>query len=219
MDAVDDMVSRLTRIQPDEYVEEIRRLVFTPDALERARCAEEQFTRQGVCEYVPITASRRGILNIATCSTSWGHRLDQAFGWSVECVVYGSVQPRYGPEMLYLQWLLSDSVSDPELQHAILGSGLVNIAGRGNTFKAIDVALEHVNAMYHVDMKMRKNSIHDIDKDVPEGRASQFLHHRVACSGRGCVRRACKQRTYWEGCKTGCVRSCYVASGCWLCMA
>jgi hypothetical protein len=66
--------------------------------------------------------------------------------------------------MLHLQWLLSDSVSDPELQHAILGSGLVNIAGRGGTFKAIDVALEHVNAMYHIDMKMRKNSTHDVDK-------------------------------------------------------
>ena len=32
MDAVDDMVSWLTRTQLDEYVEEIRRLVFTPDA-------------------------------------------------------------------------------------------------------------------------------------------------------------------------------------------
>jgi hypothetical protein len=29
--------------------------------------------------------------------------------------------------MLYLEWILSDEVSDPELQHAILGSGLVNI--------------------------------------------------------------------------------------------
>lgn len=77
---------------------------------------------------------------------------------------YGSAQPKYGQEMLYLEWLLSDGVSDPELQHAILGSGLVNITGRGNTFKAIDVALEHVNAIYHIDMKMRKNSTHDVDK-------------------------------------------------------
>jgi hypothetical protein len=51
--------------------------------------------------------------------------------------------------MFYLQWLLSDGVSDPELQHAILGSGLVNITGCGSTF-IIDVALEHVNAMYHM---------------------------------------------------------------------
>ena len=40
----------------------------------------------------------------------------------------------------------------------------MNIAGRGNTFKAIDIALEHVNGMYHIDMKMRKNSTHDVDK-------------------------------------------------------
>ena len=26
------------------------------------------------------------------------------------------------------------------------------------------MALEHVNAMYHIDMKMRKNSTHDVDK-------------------------------------------------------
>ena len=76
---------------------------------------------------------------------------------------FGSGQSRYGHEMLHLRWLLSDGVTSPSLQHAILASGLVNILGKPDTFQAIDLVLEHVNCMYKLDMRNHKNSTHDVN--------------------------------------------------------
>ena len=73
MDAVDDMISRLSCSQLEEYVEEIRQLVFT---LERTRFAEELSSRQGVCKHVPISAKWGDIPDIAACRTPWGHWFD-----------------------------------------------------------------------------------------------------------------------------------------------
>src|SRR5437016_4019734 len=79
---------------------------------------------------------------------------------------YGAEQSRYGYEMLHLRWLLMDWVTTAELQRSILTSSLVNLAGRPNTFKAIDLALEHVNCCYAVDMKLHKNFTHDVEKTL-----------------------------------------------------
>jgi hypothetical protein len=164
MDAVDSMISLLTPSQLEEYVEEIRQLVFTPDAWEgqdaQKNCIHDR-------EFVSMCRFLQGGEIFLTLRHAIRHGdigLIRRLVAPLSAWFYGSNQPKYGLEMLHLYWLLSDGVSDPELQRAVLGSGLVNIAGRGNTFKAIDVALEHVNAMYHIDMKMRKNSTHDVDK-------------------------------------------------------
>lgn len=74
---------------------------------------------------------------------------------------FGAAQYSYGREMLYYRWNLS-SVNTPELQHAILSSGLVNWSGRSNSFKPIDLHLEHLNCSAKLDFKMLKNSTHDI---------------------------------------------------------
>ena len=66
--------------------------------------------------------------------------------------------------MLYLRWLLTNRVSKPRLQESILGSSLVNLAGGASTFKPIDLALEHINCCYAIDLKMHKNLTHDITK-------------------------------------------------------
>jgi hypothetical protein len=164
MDDVDDMISRLTRSQLEEYVEEIRRLVFTSDAWDGKDARGNDLHDR---EFVSMCRFLQGGEMFLTLRHAVRHGdiglIDRLVG-PLSVWFYGSAQPKYGLEMLHLYWLLSDGVSDPELKHAILASGLVNIVGRGNTFKAIDVALEHVNAMYHIDMKMRKNSTHDVDK-------------------------------------------------------
>src|SRR5204863_4880416 len=78
----------------------------------------------------------------------------------------------------YLQWLLTDGVATAELQQSILASSLVNLAGRPNTFKAIDLALEHVNCCYAIDLKMHKNSTHDVDKTFGHlALASSYITH------------------------------------------
>jgi hypothetical protein len=76
---------------------------------------------------------------------------------------FGAEQHKYGYEMLHLRWLLSDGVSDPALQRSILASGLVNTAGRRDSFQAFDLVIEHTNCMYKLDMRNLKNSTHDVN--------------------------------------------------------
>ena len=75
---------------------------------------------------------------------------------------YGSDQHRYGYEMIHLRWLLTPGVADPVLQDAILASGLINIRGKPDTFKAIDLMIEHINCTYKLDMRNFRNSTHDV---------------------------------------------------------
>jgi hypothetical protein len=76
-------------------------------------------------------------------------------------IFLGTGKTKYAREMLYLIWLLSSEVSDPELQEAIRSSMLANISGRQDSFLPVDRLLEHVNAMIRIDQKNRKNSTHD----------------------------------------------------------
>lgn len=82
----------------------------------------------------------------------------------LSAMFYGAEQYEYGLKMLHLRWLLSDQLADQELQESIIASGLVNLSGREGNWKPIDLALEHINASYSIDMKMHKNSTHDVQK-------------------------------------------------------
>jgi hypothetical protein len=62
--------------------------------------------------------------------------------------------------MLYLHWLLTDEVSDKELQKAILHSMLINVAGRKDSFLPVDRRLEHINTIIKLDQQAQKNSKH-----------------------------------------------------------
>ena len=65
---------------------------------------------------------------------------------------FGASQHNYGREMLFYRWNLT-SVNSPELQHAILSSGLVNWLGAPDRHKAIDLGLEHLNGSCKIEMK------------------------------------------------------------------
>jgi hypothetical protein len=77
-------------------------------------------------------------------------------------VFHSASQHNYSREMLQYRYLLSDASID-ELQHAVLASGLVNWLGREDTFKPIDLALEHLNNRCKLDLRNFKNSTHDIE--------------------------------------------------------
>jgi hypothetical protein len=77
-------------------------------------------------------------------------------------IFFGAGQHNYGREMLYLRWNLT-KVNAPELQHAILASGLVNWTGKPGCNKAIDLSVEHLNSACKIEMKCYKNSTHDTD--------------------------------------------------------
>lgn len=76
-------------------------------------------------------------------------------------IFYGTGKTKYGKEMLYLYWLLSDTVSDPEVQQAILHSLVINTSGRKDSFMPPDRRLEHINSTVRHDQKAQKNSTHD----------------------------------------------------------
>jgi len=73
----------------------------------------------------------------------------------------GTGKHKYGREMLYLNWLLSDQVSDRVLQDAIRYSMVVNVSGRKDSFLPTDRMQEHINGSIRNDQKTRKNSTHD----------------------------------------------------------
>ena len=79
-------------------------------------------------------------------------------------IFFGAEQHKYGHEMLHLRWLLSDGVSTPELQRAILASMLANINGKIDGFRGTDWILEVVNGAMSRDMAVFKNSTHDVNK-------------------------------------------------------
>ena len=85
-------------------------------------------------------------------------------------ISFGGNQHQYGFEMLHLRWLLHQS--DPELQRAILACSLVNERGRPDTFKSIDLVLEHINLGFAQDIKKRKNSTHDVVNTFVRGSMS-----------------------------------------------
>lgn len=79
-------------------------------------------------------------------------------------IFFGAEQHKYGHEMLHLRWLLSDSVSTPALQKAILAAMLANINGKKDGFRGTDWVLEIVNGAMARDISVFKNSTHDVNK-------------------------------------------------------
>ena len=152
-------IKKLSIAQFLQYVEEVRQRGFTYNAWSGHQQADKEFVT--MCRYLQEIetfmtlryAIRHGDIGIIR------RLIDPLCVW-----FYGAEQAKYGLEMLYLRWLLSSDVTTTELQRSILSSGLVNLAGRPDSFKAIDLALEHVNCCYAIDIKLHKNSTHDVSK-------------------------------------------------------
>ncbi|KAK7752206.1 hypothetical protein SLS62_005740 [Diatrype stigma] len=78
-------------------------------------------------------------------------------------IFWGGRSFNYGPEMLYFAWLLHPDVChDGATRDAILKGGLIRCITAGSKYKAIDLMLEHINAVYAIDIKHNKNSTHDL---------------------------------------------------------
>lgn len=155
----DMAAEQLTPTQFLDYIEEVRDRAFTYQAWTGSKHKDKEFL--SMCRYLQQVeaflttrhAVRHGDIGLLR------RLVDQLCVW-----FYGAEQVRYGYEMLHLRWLLSSQVATAELQRVVLASSVVNLHGRANSFKAVDLALEHVNCCYAIDMKMFKNSTHDLSK-------------------------------------------------------
>jgi hypothetical protein len=140
----------------DRIVEKVREKVFTVNAWRGENEKDREFV--SMCRYLQEVETYL-MLRYAIRAGDIG-----MLRWLVDplCVMFiGSEQWKYAEELLHLRWLLKDETSSQELQEAILSGGLVKQKIDRHRWKAIDLAVEHVNLFYQLDMNMHKNSTHD----------------------------------------------------------
>ncbi|KAF2024854.1 hypothetical protein EK21DRAFT_77790 [Setomelanomma holmii] len=155
VDDIEDAMRSLTSAQFLAIIEEIRVAAFTPDAW---RGLDADVDYRTMCRYLQEVE----LFLAVQWAVKYGDIGMLRRLVDVLIVVFlGASQHNYGREMLYYRWILS-SANTPELQRAILSSGLVNWIGRPSTFKPIDLALEHLNCHCKVNLRNLKNSTHDI---------------------------------------------------------
>lgn len=156
-DHISTVICQLTANQFMELVEDVRLAAFTLDAWRGDKHTDVEFrTMCRMLQEIELFLTVRHAVKHADIGLL-RYLIDPLI-----VTFFGASQNNYGHEMLFYRWNLS-SVNTPELQHAILASGLVNWHGRATTHKAIDLGLEHLNGSCKIEMKCYKNSTHDVD--------------------------------------------------------
>jgi hypothetical protein len=160
MDEITDMVGQLSPSQFIELVDDVRQNAFTLEAWNgtgplkhddieyRTMCRMLQEIELFLTVRFAVKVGDIGLLRYV---------VDPLI-----IVFFGAAQYNYGREMLFYRWNLTQ-VNTPELQRAILSSGLVNWPGNSTTFKPIDLGLEHLNGSTKIEMNCYRNSTHDFD--------------------------------------------------------
>ena len=162
----EDLDRAIKALSPDaflEVVEEVRSLVFTSDAWSSAD-ADVDF--RTMCRYLQEVEM---LLTVRRAIKYGDVGMLRRMVDPLIVFFTGAGQTNYSREMLYYRWLLSPANS-PELQHAILASGLVNWRGYAGASKPADLALEHLNCACKIDLRNLKNS-----SCVPTERTVQHL--------------------------------------------
>lgn len=150
------IVSQLTPEQFHELVEDVRIAAFTLSAWRDGTDVEYRSMCRLLQEVEMFLIVRHAVK----------HGDIELLRYMVDPLVVmfsGFSRSNYGPEMLYYRWNLLDRINKPELQHAILASGLVNWRGLPNSFKPIDLGGEQLNGAIKIELKCYKNSTHDVD--------------------------------------------------------
>jgi hypothetical protein len=157
-DGMNKHIARLTPVQYLELVEDVRVSAFTKAAWDGVGHADPEFqTMCRMLQEIEVFLSCRYAVKYADIG------LLRRMVDPLIVLFLGAGKVNYGHEMLFYRWLLSDKVCTPELQHAILASGIVNWLGRPSTHKAIDLGLEHDNGKLKINMKCYQNSTHNTD--------------------------------------------------------
>jgi hypothetical protein len=161
-DEITDIISSLTPDQFLELVEDIRLTAFTLDAWNGDRSDKQPHND---IEFRTMCRMLQEIELFLTVRHAVQHADIGMLRRLVDPLIiyfFGASQHNYGREMLYYRWLLSP-VNTPELQHAILASGIINWQGKATTHKPIDLGQEHLNLSVATSIRSYKNSTHDID--------------------------------------------------------
>lgn len=154
----EDISAEISNLTPDQFlvvVEDIRLVAFTKAAWDAPAADVDFRTMCRMLQEVELFLTVRRAVKYGDIGML--RRLVDP----LIVVFFGASQHNYGREMLHYRWQLSRA-NTPVLQRAILSSGLVNWQGLPNTFKPIDLALEHLNCNLKLDLRNLKNSTHDV---------------------------------------------------------
>lgn len=157
---IEELDSVISRMSPQEFnvvVEDVRASAFTLKAWDGVDHTDVEFTN--MCRLLQETETFLTVKRAVKIGDV-GHlrRLVDP----LIIMFFGMGQINYGREMLFYRWNLS-SVNTPELQRAILSSGLVNWTGKADSYKPIDLSLEHLNNHCKTEINSYKNSTRDVD--------------------------------------------------------
>ena len=153
---MDEAIANLSANQFLELVEEVRVGAFTPYAWQGHHADIDFRTMCRYLQEVELLLTIRRAIKYADIG------ILRRMVDPLVIFFLGAGQTNYGREMLYYRWLLS-SANTPELQLAILSSGLVNWRGHSGAYKPVDLALEHLNYACKIDLRNNKNSTHDVE--------------------------------------------------------
>ena len=157
-ESMDEVIGKLTPVQYVELVEDVRVAAFTRDAWAGRGHSDIEF--QTMCRML------QEIELFLTTRHAIKHGDIGLLRRMVDPLIVfflGAGQWNYGHETLFYRWLLSEDVCTPELQHAILASGIVNWPGKEYMHKPVDLGFEYDNGKLKINMKCYQNSTHDTD--------------------------------------------------------
>ena len=157
IDQVDVQIEKMTALEFNDLVEDIRTSAFTLEAWEGKDQNDVEFTN--MCRLLQEIETFLTVRHVIKAGDI-GHlrRLVDP----LIILFFGNGQSNYGHEMLYYRWNLSP-VNTDELQRAILSAGLVNWSGADDNYKPIDLSLEHLNNNCKTEINAYKNSTRDVD--------------------------------------------------------
>jgi hypothetical protein len=157
MERMEDVTAAIQLLTVEQFlslVEEVRKVAFTPAAWDSDRGDVEFRT---MCRYL----QEAELFMAVRQAVKFGDiGLLRRFVDPLAVFFFGAHQHNYGREMLFYRWHLSQA-NTPELQRAILATGLVNWKGLPSSFKPIDLHMEHLNGACKIDIKHNQNSTHD----------------------------------------------------------
>ncbi|KAF1807815.1 hypothetical protein P152DRAFT_503219, partial [Eremomyces bilateralis CBS 781.70] len=151
----------IQNLEPEELIsiiKEVYILAFSPEAWDTTQYGLEFRSLCRLVQLISIFLSLRKA--VKNGDIGWINRLIDPLA----VIFYATGQHKYGDKMLHLRWVLSECVSEKILRDAILSSSLMNLHSKPGQFKAINLALKHVNCVYKINIKLLKNSTHNADK-------------------------------------------------------
>jgi hypothetical protein len=189
------MAEVVGNLSPQEFldlIEGIRQMAFSKEVRSRA----EGGTKGSAPEDVEFTNHVRFLQEMETyCTLKYAtKRGDVGLLQRVisRCCIYfhGAKTFNYAREMLEMQRLLCTKACSPELRRAILVNSLINAQGKEDSFKEVDLDIEHHNGNLKEFLNSRRNGTVGVDT---------LFKYAILCSDHAADLKGAIEKAWGEG--------------------